>query len=243
MRRISCIFLFAMVLSGTALGQDYDMRKAPVVRNKTLMREGRHEIAPGLSSLFNGRYYHAIVFHAAYRYHITDWFAVGAEGGHALSWKTGLANNVESERSTEAMAFSIPATQIGAMGNVHLAFTPKVGKLLLFGRHALHFDFHMNVGASALQVKWNEAAADSVSVGNEFAIGPMLGGGFRLFFNRGLALSIDMTDHFVNMYVAAPTDSKNVVSTPERAWTHNMMATLTLNIFLPYRGADSEQNE
>ncbi len=236
MTRTLLITTVLLLVTGVAFGQEFDMKRAPAVRNRILLREGRHEIFPGISSLVSGRYYHGLVFRLGYRYHITDWFAVGAEGGYALNWQTGLARNIQRERSTETMAFSIPATHLGAVAGAHLSFTPMSGKLLLFN-YALHYDFHLNIGASGLQVLWNKAAADDVSVGDEFVVAPMMGGGFRLFLNRSMALTLDLTDHFANMYVAAPAGDNNTLSTPSRVWTHNMMATLSLNILLPYRSA------
>lgn len=241
MMRSILALLLVLAVGGSALGQEYDMKKAPVVRNKLLMRQGRHEINPGFGAIFTGRYYKEFFFTIGYQYHMTDWLALGANGGYALPIKTGLADDVESERSTDVLAFSIPATHLGAMADVHISLVPSSGKLLLFGQ-PLQYDFHMNIGAAALQVLWNKDAASDVPANDEFVIAPMLGGGFRLFLTQGVALSLDMTDYFAQMYVAAPVEADNKIVVPERTWTHNLSAMLTVNIFLPYLGVRHDAN-
>jgi len=234
MMRKSLAIAFICLLSVPALAQEYDMKKAPVVRNKLNFRAGRHELSPGFGMTLSDSYFRNIIMSVSYDYHAMDWLNFGITGGYALPIKTGLAQNIEDEKTTETAAYSIPATHLGVVANAHVGFTPLSGKFLLVGAAVVHYDLHLMGGVGTLQVLWNSEAAGDVAADDEFVIAPVFGGGIRFFVDRGISISVDVVDYFGNMYTAAKDDLPGEVTPPERNWTHNMAAMLTVNFFLPF---------
>jgi hypothetical protein len=70
---------------------------APAVRKLRLHRQGRFEIAPGVSFTLLDQYERTIMAGASLTYHFTDWIGVGLWGGFGFQYSTGLADELQSK--------------------------------------------------------------------------------------------------------------------------------------------------
>ena len=70
---------------------------APAVRKLRLHRQGRFEIAPGVSFSLLDQYQRTILFGARATYHITDWFGIGVWGGGGIQSSTGLTDELQQK--------------------------------------------------------------------------------------------------------------------------------------------------
>ncbi len=68
---------------------------APAVRKLRLHREGRVELAPGVSFSLLDEYQRSIIPGLRVTYHPLDWLGFGVWGGYGLSLQTDLANEVQ----------------------------------------------------------------------------------------------------------------------------------------------------
>jgi hypothetical protein len=70
---------------------------APAVRKMRLHRQGRFEIAPGVSFTLLDQYQRTIMPGARATYHFTDWFGISLFGGVGLQSSTGLTNELQQK--------------------------------------------------------------------------------------------------------------------------------------------------
>jgi len=179
----------------------------------------------------NDRYFRNLVLGFGYNYHVTNWLSFGANVGYAVPIKTGLAENIESEKSEMGNSYSVPATHLGLVSDLHVSAIPLYGKVLLLNSVSLGYDFHFMAGAGLMQVMWNTEAIDNIQASDSFVFTPVFGGGLRVFVTHGVALNFDVIDRFGAMNVAAKGDG----TVPAEEWTHNIMFQLGVSIFLPLK--------
>ena len=70
---------------------------APAVRKLRLHREGRLEVAPGVSFTLLDEYQRTIMPGVKATYHFTDWFGVGLWGGFGFQYTTGLSDELQEK--------------------------------------------------------------------------------------------------------------------------------------------------
>ncbi len=245
MRIKALAFMLVLLVSFPALAEKSTMDKAPVVRSQINWRSLRSELMPRMGVTLNDAYFRNFIISLGYNYHATNWLSFGANVGWAFPIKTGLAQNVEDEKSEAGKSFAMPATHLGLVADAHVGVTPLFGKFLLFGNTALAYDVHFNFGAGVLQVRWNSELPTSFDAEDTMAFGPALGGGIRLFVDRGVAVSIDIIDYLAETNMAAVRDEAQPLSECQvrpldcyqvgpAEWTHNVTAMLSFGIMMPY---------
>lgn len=229
-RKLLPIIILVLV-SGSAWAQSFDMDDAPVVRRQLKWRAGRSELMPRFGITANDPYFRNFIVSLGYNYHLNNWLSFGVNAGWSFPLKTGLTENVEQEKSLPGKSYSMPATYLGLVSDVHVGLVPFYGKMLLFGNTALAYDFHVLIGAGFIQVRWNSEAAHKISAEDKFAVAPTFGAGFRLFVDPGVAVSLDVVDHLALMNVNALPD----YTVPGEEWTHNVAVMLSFSIMFPYQ--------
>ena len=237
MRRLSStavlIVLGILLVGGgasPALAESFDMNKAPEVKRGIQWRTQRSEISVNIGPTVEDPYFKNLLFSLGYNYHITNWLAVGLNAGYTLPIKTKLAKEIEAERNTPGNSFSIPATYLGFVGDLHMEVSPIYGKSMVVNSGVLAYDFHILLGAGFMQVLWNEDVKDRIKVDpKDFAIAPMWGAGVRLFVNRMFAVTVDVKDYFAKMHTHGNTD----YDVPKKSWEHNVAVVVGFSIFLP----------
>ena len=245
MRTRVVALLLAMLVSFPAFAEKSTMDKAPVVRSQINWRNLRSELMPRMGVTLNDAYFRNFILSLGYNYHATNWLSFGANVGWAFPIKTGLTKNVEDEKSEIGKSFAMPATHLGLVADAHLGVTPLFGKFLLFGNTAVAYDVHFNFGAGVLQVRWNSELPTNFEAEDTLAFGPALGGGIRLFVDRGVAVSIDIIDYVVESNVSAVRqEGKSLSDCQARPldcytvgpaeWTHNVTAMISFGIMMPY---------
>jgi hypothetical protein len=70
---------------------------APAVRRLRLHRDGRFELAPGVSFTLLDEYQRTIMPGLKATYHFTDWFGVGLFGGFGFQYTTGLSDELQEK--------------------------------------------------------------------------------------------------------------------------------------------------
>lgn len=225
-----CLMVALLLLAATdALAQTPDMSDAPVVRKRLTWREGRVELLPSVGLTVNDRYFQNFLMGIGVNYHATNWISFGLSAGYGIPFKTGLTENIEAEKSLPGASYSMPATHLGLLADLHVGVVPFYGKMLLPGDIALAYDFHILGGIGVMQVVWNDEAAGRIRAEDQWELAPHFGAGFRVFVNEAFAVSIDVVDRLAATYVSARGDN----SIPPEEWTHSIAVMLGFGIFLP----------
>jgi len=215
-----------------------EMSKAPMVRKRISWRAGRSELKPSLGWTLSDRYFHNFIVSAGYNYHLLNWLALGANVGWAFPIKTSFAENVEAEKKQEGMSFPIPASHLGFLGDIHVEVGDS-GKFMFWGKAAMAYDFHFILGVGLLQVRWNSEASARFEEREKmagFKFSPKAGLGFRLFMDKGVALTLDFIDHMAFMHTAAEVSAnyESYTFPKEVSFVHNVAAMLSFSIMMPY---------
>jgi len=227
---IAAVAVVLVMAPAIALAESFDMSRAPEVKRGIQWRAQRSEISMVIGPTVEDPYFKNLMFSLGYNYHITNWLAFGLEAGYTLPIKTRLAEQIEAERTTPGNSFSIPATYLGFVGDLHMEVSPIYGKSIVANSGVLAYDFHILLGAGFMQVLWNEDVKNRIKVEpSEFVIAPMWGAGARLFINRMFSITVNVKDYFAKMYTHGNTD----YDVPEKSWEHNIAVMVGFSIFLP----------
>jgi len=230
--------LLATAWSSPVLAESFDMSKAPEVKRGIRWRAQRSEISVVIGPTVEDPYFRNLVFSLGYNYHLNNWLAFGAGAGYTLPIKTGLAEEIEAERTSPGNSFAIPATYLGFVGDLHMEVSPIYGKSMLINSTVLAYDFHILLGAGFMQVLWNEDVKSRIKVEpSDFAIAPMWGAGVRLFVNSMFAVTVDVKDYFAKMHTHGNID----YDVPKKSWEHNVAVMFGFSVFLPAEAGFDEE--
>jgi hypothetical protein len=147
---------------------------APAVRKLRLHREGRVEVAPGVSFTLLDEYQRTIMPGLRATYHFTDWIGVGVWGGFGFQYTAGLTDELQEKaidnrdcanrpftKACRLTAFNLTRgdlaeDQLAAMQWVaapQLTFIPFRGKLALFASLFVDTDVHFFLGPAFVGLK------------------------------------------------------------------------------------------
>lgn len=116
--------------------------------------------------------------------HFSDFFAWEvARGGYSFALKTELRNQLERDFGILPTAFD--AAQFFAGSNV--LFKPFYGKLSVADRWVVHAEVFFMLGGTFFKY----------TAPTDFRVGPTLGVGARLFFNKTLSLRFNLDEHIL----------------------------------------------
>lgn len=93
---------------------------APAVRKLRLHREGRFELAPGVSFSLLDEYQRSIVPGIRVTYHPTDWLGFGVWGGYGFPIKTNLTDELQKVAIEERRCGDNPASKACRLTEVNL---------------------------------------------------------------------------------------------------------------------------
>ena len=226
---VSAIMLSTLLLSGAALGDEGEGAETPesaetevealadvirVIQQRPNIRAGRLEIQTlfGLGLADTMFRHKAPVLNA--RYHITERWSVGGSGAYYFPDTHGFDAPLSS---TSATFDDVTATfelfpekaVIEWFAGIDAAFIPIDGKFALFNRHIFYFDFYLVAGGGVIQTS-RSATPKPVGV---------VGIGWRLAFNRWLALNLEFRDHlYVENYNAGDEFVNHVMFQAGLSW-------------------------
>lgn len=195
----------------------------PAVRNKLLLHEGRHVVAPSFAFTVNDPYVRNLLLGAAWRYYLNNWFGIGVDVAGGIGVGTDLADDIEDELSRADRPFGLSTSSLRLLANATAEFVPLDGKFMLFGKHLARIDVHLIAGVGMALVDGEGRIEDEVS------LMPMFGIGTRLYPAEWIAIGVDVRDYVINRTLASDRDG----AVPGREFGHNWAVGFSVNFFLP----------
>jgi outer membrane beta-barrel protein len=178
-------------------------RKRRDVRDRLFQQTNRHELtALGgyyVSDLFDGTW----VAGGAYAYHMTEDFAVEAQGAVT---RIGSKSEIALEQNFSVLAGK-PRREL--VFDADLVWDPAHGKLRLGGA-IQHFDLYLAAGAGVIDSVLSSDIAGNAAVGLKF------------FLGRAMAFRIDVRSYVYRQQLLA-----------KKEWVNDVTSTLGFSVFLP----------
>lgn len=194
------VILTAALLASASAGAE-DKRSPlegqPAIRHRQQLRKMRFEIGPSANFSLNRSLRHSILVGAKAEFHFTDMLSLGAEFGYGVAFDTALTGEVEKSYESTPEAFKALHNRfadISLAGDVRAVFTPLSGKMGIFGKLFMGYDFYGFAGFGWAMMKNNVDQADVDAANEGFRPGFAWGLGMHLFFNRWVAMGIEVKD-------------------------------------------------
>ncbi len=202
------------------------LENAPVMRRALQYRAGRQELGLIFNATLGDPYTRNLLPGIRYDYHILEWLAVGADLMYGIPVVTGTSDQVATKVRVSNPAFIMEPSSISYMANAHVQASPLVGKFVAFGSLPIQFDLHatLSFGIAGLTGGPTISAAQSGTT-----IAPGIGGGFRLFFSRFLALNIDLADVYMKRTLAVTRFGQ----AQDPVFASNLLFSGGISFFLP----------
>ncbi len=209
------------------------------------LRRGRFEINPYWSFSLNDQFVSHPAPGIAANYYITNVLAVGVNANIYAGLNGDSDFNFQNRRAARV---AVPLNEYQWGANANFTYVPAYGKFAAgFGKFIFHYDAYVVGGVGVLSTR----PIPVIDPDNrKFSFNPKLnfnlGLGLRIFFNRWLALNLEVRDYIFqeqleNMAVAASgvKDCKNCATDPktwngETSITNNIQAQLGLSVFVPF---------
>ncbi len=225
---------------------DTSVVDGPMVRRQFLYRAARHEITPMLSFTLNDALSHSYMAGARYNYHFNNWLGFGITGsGNICSFTdsslcmTKLADTILEAGKLEKLRL---VSQIEWMVSPHVTVVPVTGKVAFswLGQWAKVANHDLHIVAGGSLVSLGNAGAGGrfpAEVKEKFdktAFGPMVGLGYRVFFNDQMGLNVDVRDVMIKRSLNGSIGTNNKEDgAAEEALDHNFIVSVGLNLYFP----------
>jgi outer membrane beta-barrel protein len=213
----------AIMLNGSvalAAGSENDnpLDGQPAVRHKLLLRDMRFEIGPSFNFTLNRAFRHAFLIGLKAEFHINDYFSVGTDIGFGINFDTGLTGEMEKggvppqyptgqcnnstnnqcNQLTDFKGYRDRFADIFLLGDVRGTFTPMQGKLAIFSKAFLLYDFYVFAGFGFGMTK-NNTNEPSIDAANEgFRPGFAWGAGMHMFVNNWISIGLEVRNVMFN---------------------------------------------
>lgn len=190
------------------------------VSNRMFAKSGRVELTvlPLTSISLNDAFFQKYGLGAEFAYHISEAFAIQALITYTLpdlNVDTGNAGYHGSRPDTKIPYAGKRSFLLGA----DFCWSPVYGKVSLAAEYVMHFDTYVMGGVGAIGGDLGDTT--------NFGFAGSFGLGLRFFFNRSLALKIELKDYMVfndKVKILKDSDSKSDVQ-------HQLLFNLGLSIF------------
>ncbi|HXX31545.1 MAG TPA: outer membrane beta-barrel domain-containing protein [Myxococcaceae bacterium] len=173
-------------------------RIPPVARHVFLLKQ-RWELVPSVAFSFRDPFFTKYVFELSLTYNFDETMGVMARAGYAADAVSGSAQicttgSTAGCRSPTYDELNGKATgQIKFLGALDFQWTPIYGKFNLFGEWVVHFDLYGILGPAFLTYAGPPSAGQPGS-SSVFTAGGEVGIGMRFFFNKFMALRLELRD-------------------------------------------------
>ena len=177
------LLVLLLLVPGASFAEDDELEDPGTVRAiQERAYQLRHELTVGLGVLPVDAFYKGLTFQLGYSYHFSDTFAwqVG-RAMYSYNLATGLRRQLERDFGVLPTEFE----QVEWMFGSDVVFSPLYGKTALLNRAIVHFELFGIGGGSG--VKTQEGIRPAAR----------LGGGVRVFTERGPSFRFDATNDFV----------------------------------------------
>jgi outer membrane beta-barrel protein len=209
------------------------------------LRYHRFEVNPYFGLTMNDQFVSHPGPGLALNFYITNVLAVGVNGNFYQGLNSVSAFNLQTSRAGRV---GEPITEYQWNANANVTYVPAYGKFAGFGDFIFHYDFFVLAGAGAISTR-PIAVIDPDN--RTFTFKPKwdvhVGGGLRIFFNRWLALTLEVSDYIFlekleNPTIAEGLDAMNKPNAqhqdtwldPGNYLTNNVQAQVGLSVFLPF---------
>ena len=223
--------LLLAVLSATtafapaALADDV-LENSPVLRRSLQYRAGRQELGVVFNATLGDPYTRNLLPGVRYGYHILEWLSVGADFMYGIPLTTSTADQIATKVRIANSNFIMEPSSISYMATAHVQAAPLVGKFVAFGSLPIQFDLHATLSFGIAGLTGGptiDAAQKSIS------IAPGIGGGFRLFFSKAIALNVDLADVYMKRTLAV----SRFGTAQDPVYGSNLLFSAGLSFFLP----------
>lgn len=180
-------------------------------------------------------------------FYITNVLAVGVNGNINAGLNSNSSFNLATSRAARV---GEPITEYQWSAAANITYVPAYGKFAGFSDFIFHYDFFVLAGGGVVSTR-PIAVVDPDNRTFSFKPKPAghIGGGLRIFFNRWLAATIEVSDYIFSDELENPTIDPSLTgpagcTTPAAqcpdTWvkgsslTNNVQAQLGFSIFLPF---------
>jgi outer membrane beta-barrel protein len=211
------------------------------------LRNHRFEVNPYFGITMNDQFVAHPGPGLAVNWYITNVLAIGVNGNFYAGLNSNSAFNLQTSRAARV---GEPITEYQWNANANFSYIPAYGKFAGPGDFIFHYDFYVLGGVGAISTR-PIAVVDPDN--RTFTFKPKVsfhvGGGLRIFFNRWLAATLEVSDYLFfdeleNPLVADGKDPKTgkPLAQDSSTWldpggasfTNNVQAQLGLSVFLPF---------
>lgn len=252
-KRLAVSLIFAATIAAPLAAQAQrrsPLADAPAIRKRLELRSTRFELSAGVGTTVNQAFYHGLMATVRAGFHFTDWLSISGIGAfNVASIGTAFQSRVvetlpdDNEGRTPSSGEARSAwnkTSMGLGGQVEL--TPFTGKFSLFGKFFAHYDFYFfggpiyvnlaAAGSNPADVCGTGDATHCLVSGSK--IGATYGVGFHSFFNRFVALNVELRDMlFKDNPAGRDVNGDTRVNDADLTWTPHLMAIVGLTLYLP----------
>jgi outer membrane beta-barrel protein len=208
-RAILCLCLILLPATAAAETKKSPLEGQPAVRHRLEYRKARFELGPSFAFTLNRMVRHGVTIGLKASYHINDWLEVGADVGYGIGFNTALANEIGGQyQQSDADKTTWQKLQnrwadIKLAGDIRAALTPMSGKIAIFSRLVVTYDFYGFAGFGFALTKnsgqnpedYGTVAPDDIKAANDgFRPGFAWGFGFHLYFNRFFGMGFEFKD-------------------------------------------------
>lgn len=171
-------------------------RTIQTLQRKTFLKIGRYEAAPQLGFVTNDPFINRYLLGAAFSYHVTEIFAVEAQGIFSPDlgdgdWKPITKQIINENQVTPDIS------KIQFYGTVNFAYSPIYGKVAVLGRDIIIFDIFGVFGTGVVNTRDDlealQKVGDPAASITESQVHPALtfGGGLRTIFSETFAVRLE----------------------------------------------------
>ncbi len=176
----------------------------------------------------------------AVNWYITNVLAVGVNGNFYAGLNSNSNFNLQTSRAARV---GEPVTEYQWNANANFTYVPAYGKFAGFSDFIFHYDFFVLGGVGAISTR-PIAVVDPDNRTFDFKpkIAFHVGGGLRIFFNRWLAATLEISDYIFFDELENPLIANKAQAQDSSTWldpggasfTNNVQAQVGLSVFLPF---------
>lgn len=211
------------------------------------LRNHRFEVNPYFGITMNDQFVAHPGPGIAVNWYITNVLAVGVNGNFYAGLNSNSSFNLQTSRAARV---GEPVTEYQWNANANFTYVPAYGKFAGFSDFIFHYDFFVLGGVGAISTR-PIAVVDPDNRTFDFKpkIAFHVGGGLRIFFNRWLAATLEISDYIFfdeleNPLIAVGKDPKTNTAYAQdsstwldpggASFTNNVQAQVGLSVFLPF---------
>jgi outer membrane beta-barrel protein len=253
---LSCFVIAAALVPATARAERRNpLEGQPSIRHRTELRDLRFELPPfvGITLLqdFNNTAYGGAKIH----YHLNDWLAVGGLFGGGAAIDTGLKTRIlrtltPCTQGAPPQTGPLRCDASDAMNHIawfaaaQAELTPFGGKVAMFSKAFLNYDFYLDGGAGLVGLsnglKSQPASCSPGKMNTQpgcnqgTKIGPTVAAGVHMFLNDAMAMNLEYRAIVIKDNQAGLDVTRDrLVDDNDLSWSLKNLVTLGVAFYLP----------